>query len=167
VHHHPLATIFARLTCLSIIKRNEIYKKKKNSQTVKKGVAHAKKSSMKKLQNQRWQPRSGCGGLIMAKFLITTFQVNFDAASSNWESAPKFMLLKVSHYQTITATSGPPPLISQLFSCCFFLHGLHLFFTVSLFCVDHHLRLIVSSCQNSLSKTFFVLYSFLVEMLLH
>jgi len=31
-----------------------------------------KKGSMKKVVNQRWWPRSGCGGLIMAKFLIVT-----------------------------------------------------------------------------------------------
>ena len=35
-----------------------------------------KKAAWKKLWNQRWRPRSGCGGLIMAKFLITTIQAN-------------------------------------------------------------------------------------------
>jgi len=40
-----------------------------------------KKGSMKKLWNQRWRPRNGCGDLIMAKFLIATIQVNFGADS--------------------------------------------------------------------------------------
>jgi len=34
-----------------------------------------KKAAWKKLWNQRWLPRSGCGGLIMAKIIIT-FQAN-------------------------------------------------------------------------------------------
>jgi len=43
---------------------------------------------------------------------------------------------KFCHNQTTTATSGPPLLISQLFSCCLFLHGQHLFLQFSCFCVD-------------------------------
>ena len=59
---------------IQVIKLN--YKKKwnlhKNSQAVKKGAAHAKNDSIKKLWNPRWWPRSGCNGRIMAKILITT-----------------------------------------------------------------------------------------------
>ena len=33
---------------------------------------------------------------------------------------PELLLLKIFHYPTITATSGPPPLISQLFHAVFF-----------------------------------------------
>jgi len=40
-----------------------------------------KRGSMKKVVNQRWGPRSGCGGLIIAKILIATIQVNFGADS--------------------------------------------------------------------------------------
>ena len=35
-----------------------------------------KKTAWRKLWNQRWRPRSGCSGLINAKFLITITQVN-------------------------------------------------------------------------------------------
>jgi len=45
---------------------------------------------------------------------------------------PVLLLLKICHYQTTTATSGPSPLILQLFSCCLFCMG-HSFFTVWLF----------------------------------
>ena len=45
----------------------------KNSQKVQ---AMQKKTAWKKLQNQRWWPKSGCDGRIMEKFLITTIQAN-------------------------------------------------------------------------------------------
>jgi len=40
-------------------------------------VCGPKKAIVKKMGNQRWQPRNGCDGRLMAKFLITTIQVNF------------------------------------------------------------------------------------------
>jgi len=63
---------------IQVIKLN--YKKRwnlhKNSQAVKKVWPMQKMTAWKKLWNQRWQPRSGCDGGIMSKFLITTIQVN-------------------------------------------------------------------------------------------
>ena len=62
------------------------YKKKwnlhKNSQAVKKGAAHVKNDSMKKLWNPRWQPRSGCDGRIMAK--LQKIQANLFASKFAW-----------------------------------------------------------------------------------
>ena len=63
---------------IQVIKLN--YKKKwnlhKNSQAVKNGAAHAKKTTAwKQLWNQRLWPRSSCDGRIMSKFLITTIEV--------------------------------------------------------------------------------------------
>jgi len=49
------------------------------------------KSSMK-LWNQRCWPRSGCGGLIMAKFLITIIQANLCRRFTN---SPELLLLKI------------------------------------------------------------------------
>ena len=54
----------------------------------KKGVAHAKKGSMKKLEIKGG---SGCGGLMMAKFLIATIQMNF-GADSQLEEATQICL---------------------------------------------------------------------------
>ena len=69
------------------------------------------------------------------KFLITTIQVNF-GADSQLEKATQIHLkccFKIfCHYQTTTATSGLPPLISQIFSCYLFCMG-HTIFTVWLF----------------------------------
>ena len=57
----------------------------------KKGAAHAKKTAWKKLWNPRWQPRSGCDGRIIAKFLITTIQVNLVPIPSEvWRRQHKF-----------------------------------------------------------------------------
>jgi len=102
----------------------------KNSPTVKKGATRAKKAAWKKLWNQRWQPRSGRGGLIMAKFLITTIQANLCCRFTN---SPELLLLKFCHYQTTTATSGPSPLIPQLFSCCFFCMDRTFFYSLAVF----------------------------------
>ena len=41
---------------------------------------------------ERWQPRSGCGGLIMAKFLITTIQANLCRRFTN---SSELLLLKI------------------------------------------------------------------------
>jgi len=70
----------------------------------------------------------------VVKSKVAEFWCRFPVGGGNTNS-PELLLLKFCHYQTTTATSGPPPLISQPFSCCIFLHGLHLFFTVWLFCV--------------------------------
>ena len=94
------------------------------------GAAHAKKAAWKKLWNQRWQPRSGCGGLIMAKFLITITQVNLWIGNTN---LPELLLLKIlplsdhhSHFWAATfdfTTSFMLP----------FLHGPHLFYSLTVF----------------------------------
>ena len=113
------------------------YKKKwnlhKNSQAVKKSAAHVKNDSMKKLWNPRWWPRSGSDGRIMAKFLIQNIRANLCASKF-----ARIFLLKIL---TITATSGPPPWISQLFHAVFFLYGPHLFLQFGCFCVDNPLQL--------------------------
>ena len=58
-----------------------IYKKMwyllKNSQAAKKGAALSKMAGMKKIVKYRWQPRNGCDGRSVKKFLRTTIQVNF------------------------------------------------------------------------------------------
>ena len=100
---------------------------------------------MKKLWNQRWRPRSGCGSLIMTNFLITSIQANLCRRFTN---SPELLLLKIIIYQTTTATSGPPPLISQLFSCCFFLHGPHLFLQFDCFGVDIYIYIYIIICQE-------------------
>jgi len=50
-------------------------------QTVKKGVAKSGSPTQdgkgEKVGKSKWRPRNGCDGWSMAKFLITTIQVNF------------------------------------------------------------------------------------------
>jgi len=44
--------------------------------------------------------------------------------TENWhKNSLELLLLKFCHYQTTSATSGLPLLISQLFSCCLFKPG--------------------------------------------
>jgi len=93
-----------------------------------------KKRQHEKLGNQRWWPRSGCSGLIMVKFLVTTIEANLCCLLQLGISTKIHLNFKKNcHYQTTKATSGLPPLISQLFSCCLFLHGPHLFYSLAVF----------------------------------
>ena len=57
---------------------------------------------------------------------------------NQYQNAPELLLLNFCHYQTATATSGPPPLILQLFLCFPFCMGWFFFFIfrVWLFCVN-------------------------------
>ena len=54
----------------------QILKSTQNSQAAEKGVALCKMASMKKVVKYRWRPRNGCDGRSVAKFFITTNQVN-------------------------------------------------------------------------------------------
>ena len=118
---HPVgsSTTCNKTQVSKITKRSEIYIK---TAKPKKGAAHAKKAVWKKSWNQRWRPRSGCGGLIMAKFLITITQINLWIGDTN---LPELLLLKI-------LPLSDPPLIHNFFMLLF-LHGPHLFFTVWLF----------------------------------
>jgi len=64
-----------------------------------------KKTAWKKLWNQRWQPKSGCGGLIMAKILITAIQANLCRRFTNFAELLllKFLSLSVHHSHFWTA----------------------------------------------------------------
>ena len=102
----------------------------------KKRCGPCKKAAWKKLWNQRWKLRSSCGGLIMAKFLITTIQANFGPVGGGYTNSPELLLLKIlplsdhhSHFWAATFDF-------TTFSCCFFLHGPHLFLQFGCFCVD-------------------------------
>ena len=88
---------------------------------------------MKKLWNQRWRPRSGCGGRIMKKtFLITIIQANLCCWFTN---SPELLLLKIlplsDHHSHFWAAIFDFTTVS----CCFFLHGPHLFLQFGCFCV--------------------------------
>jgi len=69
-----------------------------------------KKYSMKKVMNSKGQPRSGCDGRIMAKFLITTIQANFCCLlQASLGIGTELLLLKIlplsyhhSHFWTTT-----------------------------------------------------------------
>ena len=47
-----------------------------------KKCAAPEKAIVKKMGNQRWQPRNGCDGRLIARILITTIQVNLVPNSS-------------------------------------------------------------------------------------
>jgi len=64
------------------------------------------------------------------------FWCRFPVGGSSTNS-PELLLLKFCHYQT---TSRPPPLIPQLFSCCFFYMGCTFFNSLVVFCVDNDLQ---------------------------
>jgi len=51
------------------------------------------------------------------------------------QNSPEMLLLKFCNYQITTATSGPPPLISQLFHAAFFARATP-FLQFRYFCVD-------------------------------
>ena len=93
----------------------------KNSQTVKKVRPMQKRSACKKLWNQRWRPRSGCGGLIMAKILIATIQANF-CSLFQLGIGTELLLLKIlplsDHHNHFCAATFD----FTTFSCCLFLH---------------------------------------------
>ena len=87
----------------------------------KKSVQPSKRLWWKKMWNPRWRPRNGCDGRLMVKILITTIQVNFDAA---WSIGTKFTWIVVIKIFTINLPSQP------------FLGrhlGFHIFFHHSLF----------------------------------
>jgi len=75
--------------------------------------------------NPRWQPRNGCDGRLMAKFLITTIQVNLvPNPSETWRRQHKFTWIVVIKNFAISLPSQP-----------FLGHhlGFHIFFHYGLF----------------------------------
>jgi len=90
----------------------------------------------KKLWNQRWRPRSGCDGRIMAKFLIT-IQVNLvPIPSETWRRQHRFAwIVAIINFAIILPSQ--PLLVCQLwfhnFFHAFFLHWSHLFFSLAVF----------------------------------
>ena len=64
---------------------------------------------------------------------------------------PELLLLNICHYPTITATSGPPPMISQLFHAVFFAWATP-FFTVWLFLCRYIIYLLMRCPQEEQKK---------------
>jgi len=97
----------------------------------KKNCVAPKRPLLKKMWNPRWRPRNGCDGRLMAKFLITTIQVNLVPNPSETRrrqhNSPELLLLKIlplayHHSHFLAAT-----LDFTSFSTMAFL-GLHTFF---------------------------------------
>ena len=101
----------------------------------KKRCGPCKKGSMKKvvksnLAAQKWLWWSDNGknfNNISGKFVLPP------PTGNRHQISPEMLLLKFCHYQTTTATSGPPFLISQLFSCCLFCMGHTFFYSLAIF----------------------------------
>jgi len=87
-----------------------------------------------KVSAQKWQWWSD-NGKIFNKNNSGEFWCQFSVGGGTTNSC-ELLLLKFCHYQTTTATSGLPPLISQIFHAAF-LHGPHLLLQFGWFCVDN------------------------------
>jgi len=117
----------------------------KNSQTVKKGLAHAKKGSMKKIVKskvaaQKWLRWSDNGKIFNNK---NSGEFVLPPPTRNWyQNSPELLLLKIfplsdhhSHFWAATFDF-------TTFLCYLFLHGLDPFLQFGCFCVDF-----MSSCN--------------------
>ena len=106
------------------IKLQKEVKSTQKQPNCKKRCSPCQKTAWKKLWNQRWQPRSGCDGRIMAKFLITTIQVNLVPISSEvWRRQHKIAWIVVIKNFAIILPSQPL-LGRHLWFCNFFMLSL-------------------------------------------
>ena len=102
-----------------------------------------KTTAWKKLWNQRWRPRSGCDGRIMAKFLMTTIQANLCCLlQASLGIGTKFTWSVVIKNFAIILPSQP------LLGCHLWFHN---FFHAVVFCMG---------------RTFFTAWLFLCRLLL-
>jgi len=90
---------------------------------------------MKKLLNQRWQPTSGCGGLIITKFLIGKFLLP-PPTGNHHQNSPELLLLKIlplsDHHSHLWASTFD----FRTFLCCLFAWAAPFFLQFGCFCVD-------------------------------
>ena len=132
VHGHQISSsptnLYIILTSLQSLNSVAILYLHKNSQTVKKVWPMQKKAAWKKLWNQRWWPRSGCG-LIMAKILIASIQVNLCSTGNQHQ---KFTWIK-----NFAIIRPPQPLLGRhlwfhnFFHAAFFCMGRTFFYSLA------------------------------------
>ena len=101
-----------------------------------------KKTAWKKLWNQRWRPRSGCEGRIMAKFLIKTIQANLCCfLQDSLGIDTKFTWIVVNKNFAIILLSQPATFdFTTFFHAVFFGMDHTFFYSLAVYCVDRVLN---------------------------
>jgi len=81
---------------------------KSKTPSCRKRCVAPKRPLWKKMWNPRWRLRNGCHGRLMAKFLITTIQVNLvPIPSETWRRQHKFTWIVIIKIFTISLPSQP------------------------------------------------------------
>ena len=119
---------------IQVINKRCVKSTQKLSNCKKRCGSCKKRQHEKKLWNQRWRPRSGCDGRILAKFLIIAIQLNLvpipRGANTN---LPELLLLKILplsyHHSLFWATTFD----FTTFFILPFLHRPHLFYSLAVF----------------------------------
>ena len=137
--HSSLPPATKHIQVINYKKRWNLHKKQPNCL---KRCSPCEKTAWKKLWNQRWRPRSGCDGRIMAKFLIITIQVNLvPIPSEAGRRQHKFAwIVIIKNFAIILASQpllGHQLWFHNFFHAVFFCMGRTFLLQFGCFCVDY------------------------------